>query len=254
MNLAKRLIGETTTTGDVAPVMTGSAMLSNPAATAARRRIPTASPDKQRKFRSRVVSGIIGQLKEDSRDGSVIPADAKELTTLDTHDAGLPTKEPKIPGEKIKNPYSGDEPLILPAASLVAPDVTPEALWPLDPSQVVSADQGQAPVAAAPVGAPVSAAPPGQSPTVDFLLHKEGGQAAPPPPGGPPMSTESAMSKLPGIPSPSTFASVPASMSGTDLLAARQPMPEPVNNSIKSVMESYAKFVPRSSTLDLGGL
>src|SRR5512137_182879 len=118
-DFVKRMLGEMTNTGDISPVMTGSQVISNPAATGAKRRIPTTTPEKTKKLRNRVVDGIMGRLKED-RDGAVIPSDAEEVKSFDMNDHGLDLKQPEIPGQKIKNPYSGEEPLILPAASLVA--------------------------------------------------------------------------------------------------------------------------------------
>jgi hypothetical protein len=246
-NLAKQLMGETmgTTTGDIAPVMTGASVISNPPATAAKRKIPTMKPDKLKKMRNRVVDGLMG-IKED-RDGAVIPNDAKEVQTIEQNDHGLNLDTPKIPGQKIRNPYSGEEPLILPAASLVAPDVTPKGIFPLDPSQLPGADQGKAPVETplAPPGAAGAA-----SPTVDVLLGKTPGpanagiQAQPTAAASTAdrMSTESALSRLPGIPSPS--ASV--APTGTALLNA--PLPDPAaasgSGDIKNIMEAFRLFVP----------
>jgi hypothetical protein len=238
---ACRLMGEDTTTSDIAPVMVGSPMISNPQATGAKRRIPTSTPEKQKKLRNRVVDGIMGHLKED-RDGAVIPSDAKEVQAFDMNDHGLNLKEPAIPGQKIKNPYSGEEPLILPTASLVAPDVTPEAIHPLDPTQLPGADRGSKPTAQA--AAPAAASPGGDhqqaqpSPALDILMGRPAGQE-PSAPTTPPM--ESALSHLPGIPSPAAV----ASPGGQTLMAANQPMPDHKPGDGRSVLEAFSKFVPR---------
>lgn len=253
-SLARQMLGEMTTTGDVAPVMAGAATLSNPLATAARRRIPTVSADKQKKLRSRVAAGMIGQLKEDSRDGYVIPDDAKEVTTMDVSSDALPhLKNPEIPVEKIKNPYSGEEPLILPAASLVAPDVTPEAIYPLDPSQIPGGDKGQLPHA----GLPGSVSPAAHSPAIEVVLGKTQPQSqSAAAPGGPiatptpSMSTESALSRLPGIPSPASIAEAAAAAAaptGADALRQNSPMPEHVASDGRGVMSAFSRFVPRGT-------
>lgn len=250
-NLAKMLIGEMTSTGDIAPVEVGAPQISNPPATAAKRRIPAMKPNKLKKIRNRMVDGLMG-IRED-RDGAVIPDDAKEVQTIDNADHGLNLDTPQIPGQKIRNPYSGDEPLILPAASLVAPDVTPEGIFPLDPSQLPGADQGTAP-----------AAPPmtthGSSPTVDVLLGKTSSPASAGFPASNPgmpvspaastadrMSTESALSHLPGIPSPAAATAVTA-VTGDALLGINSPMPDPQGSGdIRGIMETFSRFVPRSS-------
>lgn len=244
--LAKRMIGEMTTAGSVPPVLAGAPLLSNPQATAAKRRIPLEKPDtkKRAKAHNRVVDGMIGHLKEDSRDGFVIPDDAKEVTSLEvTADAtpGLGLSRPKVPGAKIKNPYSGEEPLILPTASLVAPDVTPEALTLLDPSQLPGADRGSAPGVASPV-----TSPPASSPVLNTVLGK--------PPTAPALSTESAMSRLPGIPSTDQFTStenvaetVVAGITGEAVLRQGQEMPEHKVTAPTQVMSAFSRFVPRGA-------
>lgn len=245
-------MGETTDTGSIAPVMTGSAVISNPGATAAKRRIPTEKPEKTRKLRNRVVDGIMGRLKED-RDGEVIPSDAKEVKSFDMNDHGLDLKNPEIPGQKIKNPYSGEEPLILPAASLVAPDVTPEAVHPLDPTQIPGADRGTKPAATPappPQAAPEPGAAPAQaSPALDILMGRPAQPQEPSAPTTPPISAESALSSLPGIPSPSAVAAGAAS--GTAALSVGQPMPDhKANDGGKTILEAFSKFVPRQFKLD----
>lgn len=241
-DFVKRMLGEMTDTGDVAPVMTGSQMVSNPAATGAKRRIPTTTPEKQKKLRNRVVDGIMGRLKED-RDGAVIPSDAEEVKSFDMNDHGLDLKNPEIPGQKIKNPYSGEEPLILPAASLVAPDVTPEAIHPLDPSQIPGADKGTKPSAQAPQAAPMGQQGPAQaSPALDILMGRPAGQE-PSAPTTPAMSAESALSHLPGIPAPGAA----VAPGGQALMAANQPMPDHrPNDGGKTILEAFSRFVPRT--------
>lgn len=251
-DLAKKLMGESTTTGDIAPVETGAPLLSNPSATGAKRRIPTMKPNDKKKLRNRMVDRLVG-IKED-RDGSVIPDDAKEVQTIEKSDHGLNLDTPEIPGQKIRNPYSGEEPLILPAASLVAPDVTPEGLFPLDPSQLPGADQGKAPQGPA-ATAPATPGAAGGDAALKVLLGKPAAPAASGIAGPTPdlattsdkMSTES-VNLPPGIPSPAQVAAADAPVaSGNALLATNQPMPDHEQADIKGVMEAYSRFIPRGS-------
>lgn len=238
------MVGEMTSTGDVAPVMTGAPLLSNPSATGAKRQIPTVKPEKQRKLRNRVAAGIVGQLKEDSRDGYVIPDDAKEVTQLEVAGDGLPSMQaPKLPGHKLSNPYSGEEPLIFPAASLVAPDVTPEAIYPLDASQLPGADRGRLPSDTEQKAE--------QSPVINTLLGKQPQEPSAPHAEPANVAAESVAGKLPGIPSPADFAAgsndVNVSATSTDLVRAETPMPEHVAGDSHRIMEAFSRFVPRSN-------
>ena len=230
--------------GDVPPVMAGTPAMVNPA-TAAKRKVPT-DPKKRKDMRSRMAQRLIG---EDSRDGYVIPDDAKEVDSLEVTGDGLTTvKTPTLPGEKPKNPYSGEEPLILPAASLVAPDVTPEALYPLDASQIPGGDAGKAP-SAAPVAQPVtppafgapapSTAPAASSPALDVVLGKTAQPGA-----APAAPLESLMSRLPGVPSPAALAASEGAVpQGEALLGQGQTMPEH-KHSAGSAWKAFCKLAP----------
>lgn len=238
--MAKMLCGlsETTMAGDVPPVAVATQAMVNPSL-AAKRKLPD---DKKRKdMRSRMARRLVG---EDSRDGYVIPDNAKEVDSLEVTGDGLTTiKTPNLPGEKPKNPYSGEEPLILPAASLVAPDVTPEALYPLDPSQIPGADAGKTPEAA-PVAQPATPpmvqgaapAPQSGSPALDVLMGKAQPGATP---ATPPL--ESLLSQLPGVPSPAAVAV--AEGSGEVSAGQGQPMPEHKGTS-GGAWKAFLKLAP----------
>jgi hypothetical protein len=236
---------ETTTAGDVPPVMAAPPGLVNPAL-AAKRKIPTGT--KKKDMRGRMASRLIG---EDSRDGFVIPDDAKEVDSMEVTGDGLTNiKTPTLPGDKPKNPYSGEEPLILPAASLVAPDVTPEALYPLDPSQLPGSDAGKSPESAptspSAMPSPIAGASPRfpgmpgaqtTSAALDVVLGK-----------GPGMAPESMLSRLPGIPAPGQVAAMEASVpAGEATLSQGQPMPEHKTVEPARVMDAFSQFVPRGS-------
>ena len=240
-DLARMFMRETTDTGSIAPVMTGASVISNTSASAAKRKIPTSTPKDLKKIRNRVIDGMMGRLGED-RDGAVIPADAKEVDSFSSNDLSMNMRQPEIPGQKIKNPYSGEEPLILPMASLVAPDVTPEAIHPLDPSKLPGADRGRKPEEASFGGEYPKAQP---SPTLDLLVGRSPNAQEPGAATTPAMSAESALSRLPGIPSVSSIASV-ASGGGQAVLSANQPMPDhKPNDGGKTILEAFSRFVPR---------
>jgi hypothetical protein len=101
----------------------------------------------------RTVAAILG-MSEAEEEEELIPDDAVEIDNIlgapgvDVDDrasqvAKAPT-EPALPNYGQGSP----EPLMTPAVALVAPDVTPEALKPLDASQVPKGDQ---PIAAQPM-------------------------------------------------------------------------------------------------------
>ena len=59
----------------------------------------------------------------------------------------------------------------------------------------------------------------------------------------PPMSVESALSHLPGIPAPGAV----AAPGGQTLMAANQPMPDHTpNDGGKTILEAFSRFVPRT--------
>lgn len=123
------------------------------------------------KMRDNVVSGILGKRKVSESDEYarsaderfVIPDDATPLKTVQT---GMQSKP-----EPESSNTSAREELISPSAALVAPDTTPDALVPLDPSQVPPMKTGAAP--------PVSASPVPEPPGVlDVVLGREEPQPA----------------------------------------------------------------------------
>ena len=227
--------------GDVPPVMAGlGSMATKPR--------PTKTDDKPKKpsIRSRVVSGIIGRIKEDE-DG-VIPNDAREVDSLVTSVSAVAAETPNLPNQdKPTSIHNASEPLISPAAALVAPDVTPDALKPLDPSQVPGADLGSAPK-------PRQEPPPVQprpSPTepssaLDMILGKTApANISAPTPSGPALQAGGSMpveSMLPGIISPASASSgVP--LSEASLLASQGAgMPEHKSTGGEAILSAFRRF------------
>ena len=96
--------------------------------------------DKLRKKarQSSVVACILGMTESD--DEGIIPPDAKQVDTFSAGERipGIrsdPLPQAEGPEEPAVSNVSGEE-LIQPQAALVAPDITPNVMQPLDPSQV----------------------------------------------------------------------------------------------------------------------
>lgn len=110
------------------------------------RRIQPPQDEEEDKLRKRaarqrsVVASIMGVSESD--DEGIIPDDAQEVDTLTggEHIPGIrndPLPKPESPAEPERSASnSGGEELIEPTAALVAPDITPNVMRPIDPSQV----------------------------------------------------------------------------------------------------------------------
>ena len=202
--------------------------------------------------RSRVVSGIIGRIKEDD-EGTVIPNDAQEVDSLVTSVSVVAAETPNLPDQNkpttVHKP--GDkEPLISPAAALVAPDVTPDALKPLDPSQIPGADLGRAPVSQQepPLYPTPSSTQTAVNP-LDVILGKTAPASTPAAPSsGPTLQAGGAMpveSVLPGITSPASFAAstVVAPINEAVLVSSQGAgMPEHRLGNPEAVMSAFRRF------------
>lgn len=136
--------------------------------------------ERSRKQVSRAVSGVLGVME-----GDVIPDDAVDIdsTAGTSHSiAGLsPVKDFKL--EPV-DPYTNGEKVYSPATALVAPDVTPNATKPLDPSQMPGVSFGSFTGAQA-EPPPAAQAQPAAAPSdaqrvnaMDILLGRGRGSAA----------------------------------------------------------------------------
>lgn len=251
---------EVTTTGDVAPVMTGGGMNGRP------KRPGLAKKEKDRSRRA--VAGVLGAIgeaaEEDEYEDSteqrqgVIPANAEELEDGRSDPSGLRLKKPEFKKSNPDSPKDDRETLMSPKAALVAPDVTPDSMTEIDPSEVPGGegetfkapDVTIEPPAAGPVpadiGAPVPE--PGQdrfTTAMDTLLGKSR-KPSPPEQAAPAAPAQPAMeSKQPSI-SPEAaaamFAAPVEGVSGDALLRQNQPMPDPKVGDGKKVYESYRRF------------
>lgn len=126
--------------------------------------------------RSAIVTSIIGMTESDEE--SIIPDDASRVDGFNDawaipgikddpgEDAAPGTNEPATT-------YNNGEELIPPTAALVAPDITPELLKPIDPASVPTPAVATAP--ANPAMPPATAQPPGQPPqhALDTILGRQ---------------------------------------------------------------------------------
>lgn len=134
MNAISRLTGESTMTGSIPMTATCAAVI-NPVGKPVGASV-TQALKKCKKCACHMKDGQVvcdhcgtEVIKEDGEDGSVIPTGAKEFTTENPLEVG------RAAGAVPKN-LPGAEPFIPTAVALVAPDATPEAEKPLDPTQV----------------------------------------------------------------------------------------------------------------------
>lgn len=113
--------------------------------------LPLRQPVKARR-KVKLSDLVKGRVKEATDDQSIIPADAQPALVSQSSQGA-------VTGSGNKESYA--EPLIPTSVALVAPDTTPGAYDPLDPSQV------PAPAMSSPAPAPASVDTPAEAPSVD---------------------------------------------------------------------------------------
>lgn len=242
-------IRETTTTGDIAPVMTGGGLNGRPKRPGL---INKRDKDRQR----RTVASVIGATMEsdeedyersqsDDLDG-VIPDDAKEINTGDLNPSGIHVKEPEF---KKRNPSTpsggGNEEIMSATVALVAPDVTPDSMTEVDPSDVpgptgtmfkVSDIPGEPTPEAAPHELPASPNQDKFTTAVDALLGRKRSER---PMGNVPVPQTMESIKTPPI-SPEAASAMFSGKSGEELAYA--PMPEHTPGDGKQILEAFRRF------------
>jgi len=178
--------------------------------------------------RSRAVAGVLGVMEDDT-----FPANAQEIENTGGTPRSMARMNPikEIVAEPT-DPYSNGEKVYSPATALVAPDVTPNATKPLDPSRMPGVNfqtfkGAQAAPPAAP--SPVPGAAPNGTPQInamDILLGRSRGSAATTSPStlertdDLPVTAESAAAMM-GV-SPALFTAAPVMEAGVP-----QPPPPP---------------------------
>lgn len=176
-----------------------------------------AQDKEQKKLRDRArqattVAHIIGMAEADEE--GIIPPDAERIDPFANQIPGLketPTLSSSSPAEPT---ITHGEELIPPTAALVAPDVTPNILEPIDPSQVPAPPRPQAP----PPPTSVQPGAPPEAGALDTILGRTQPQPATTP--APPVTAESFIASM-TAPEPANVAEslVPANEGGA-------PMPE----------------------------
>lgn len=222
-------LSEDTTTSDIAPVMVGSqAALFTPPKKAAVK----PKPKMRKAYVSKDMAGVLG-LKEDEEkpssgsEESIIPDNAQKLD-----DAGnaVEVKDDKTENNVARKPNCGPEELLSPRAALVAPDITPDAMTALDPSDVpgsnymsFKASDAQAPTPQAPsTPAPISSA---TANTLNLFTQAQTPQRP----------------RFESKVTPEAAAAMFAS-SGKDLIQEGVPMPDPTPANPTALMNAFRMF------------
>lgn len=134
-DLLRRMLGEETSASSVVPVVASG----NPSVLYKKPRKKDDKDDKRKAMlRSATVRSMLGEREGDSSDKeeeSLFPKDAKEVDGYQQGAKGADNSD----FEKRNDPTNPYKDFMLPQASLVAPDVTPDALEPLSPSEVPGA-------------------------------------------------------------------------------------------------------------------
>ena len=195
----------------------------------------------RRVVQRRTAAAMMG-MAETQEDDAIIPDDAEEIENIMGSSGVRLDKEPEEIDQQADEPdhpsaTSGTEPLLSPKDALVAPDVTPQALEPIDPSEV------PAPKHAPQAHSPPRFVPPNREVNpMDVLLGRRSPQAGPQAPAQPEADNV--------VTAESAQAAVNASlnvggMNGEALLRPREPMPDPTPGNASKIMEAFSKYGPK---------
>jgi len=187
----------------------------------------------------RVVGEAVDQPKETK---PIIPPDAPEIDTV-----GEPIKKGMRPVRDVvmepNDPYADKEKMMTPTAALVAPDVTPEADKPIDPSAVPGASRQTFRAKDAEAEPAAETQPHSSVDTMDILLGRQRGAPSRQQEPDQVVTAESAYSQL-GIQSPAAMNVTESSAGmGQVLLKEGQDMPEHVPGDGRKIMENFRRFV-----------
>ena len=186
----------------------------------------------------------LGEAEHEEDEDSIIPDDAEPIDNV----AGI--SGIKLDKEKFDQDREPDEPshpvtpdedaelLMTPKDALVAPDVTPQAFEPIDPSEV-PAPKETAQAKVEPVAVPKREQP--QVNPMDVLLGRvsPGARPAQGLPEEPIVTAEAAQATVNTV--------LGASGGGEGLLKRGQPMPDPEPGKAGKIMEAFSKYGPRHS-------
>jgi hypothetical protein len=198
--------------------------------------------DRLRKRRS-ATARVMGEAQ--APEDSLIPDDAEEIES-----AGQPFQKQQKPVRDVvmepNDPYADKEKLMTPAAALVAPDVTPQANQPLDPSLVPGAGQGSSFRTADVESEPQATGSSGPLPkrAMDVLLGRPLGPSQQAEPDAV-VTAESAYRML-GVQSPAQLAALEASggaPTGKAVLKEGEQMPDHKYSDGTQVLSAFRRFV-----------
>lgn len=187
-----------------------------------------------------MVQRVMGEARQEE---PLIPADAE-----DYEPAGQPFQKGMKPVKDVvmepNDPYAGKEKLATPSAALVAPDVTPDAEVPLDPSKVPGMAGNRFRMSdvereGAEPAAPEYTQVPNRA--MDALL----GRPKPPTETAQPdavVTAESAYAML-GVQSPNAQHLAETAPAGQVLLKEGQAMPDHVASDGRQVLSAFRRFV-----------
>lgn len=185
----------------------------------------------------RRVMGIREQQQEQPMDG-IFPEDAEDLDDHSGSTLTTPLRSIKDVVQEPSHPTGEKEKLLTPYAALTAPDVTPQAMEPIDPSNVPGmepADSFTSTDLSAEGVAPNAEPSPVMPNAMDVLLGRKRGQtaSAEPTPQGtpPPVMTEESASRM-----------FNPTGDATATLQQGVPMPIPEPTDGRQVMEAFRRF------------
>lgn len=202
--------------------------------------------DRSNRVHRRTAAAMLGLGEAaDDDDESIIPDDAQEVQNI-TGPSGIrlddePSKkdqEPEEPDHPSAVPGSEEDQLLSPRDALVAPDVTPQALEPIDASEVPAAPQQ-----GVPKFVPANQVPPPRPEInpMDVLLGRT--STRPARPEAPPENVVTAESAQATV---NTLLNV-GGVSGDSLLKQNAPMPDPTPGNASKIMEAFEKYGPTKS-------
>lgn len=206
--------------------------------------------DENRKRHARLVSGVLGMTEAETSDNdSLFPEDAEETDGSERPTSGIRLKKPEFSQRNPDSPKDEQEQLLSPRAALVAPDVTPDSMTEIDPSDVPGPKGTSFKVGDTATEAPATAPAAldtvlggGQdkfTSTMDTLLGHDRRQQPmqrPPSPASPATMETQAIS-------PEAAAAMFIAPSGEAILAQGKPMADPVVGDGKTIFEAARRFM-----------
>jgi len=216
----------------------------------------TSRRDRRSVQRRTAAAAMIGMAEAEGDDESIIPDDAEEIENI-SGPSGVrisdkvvkADQEPDEPDGPSEIPGSSDDQMMSPRDALVAPDVTPQAMEPIDASEVPQAkgqqqayqaqgQQGQVPKFVP----PNYTVPPNANNNVnpmDVLLGRTSTRPSRPEP-----EPENVVTAESAQASVNAMLNV-GGASGNALLAQGSPMPEPKAGDASKIMEAFSKYGPK---------